>query len=272
MTVIITNALLATMTAAGVRNNPVVSIRNRLAAPGVTQTSDGATALRMVDGQTWTYWQMTGAASTAAFELPASQSCTMAAIASHNLGTLRKGIRPQRYNGSNWVDVAGDAHLPVTNEPIIWLFAAGTSDRWRFNITDPNTTGNGAAIAVAHVGDYYQFASRFYAGYDEVRTSNRIDLLVNESRSHKLGVSVIARGRGVSWNLEHLPEASVYSADFAAFRDDYNAGRGFFAAWRPADYQTAYYAWRAGDPVQIVNSGPGRRKSLSLNMAAFGDD
>lgn len=271
MTVIITAGRLAELTAAGTQNNPLIGIDSIYAKPGAF-TTGGATAPRGADGKTYTYWNRPeGGFPNYTYELTTPAACNMAAIAAHNLHTEGYSIRPQYFDGAAWQNAAGAAHTPTTGEPIIWLFAAQTRAQWRFTVVDLGSGTANAVVGVFFVGRSYHFDQAIYAGYNEAIYPTEVELLANSAGSHVLGTSIIGRGSNVQWDMEHLSQASVYTTDAALMVDQYNRGRGFFAAWRPASRQTAYYAWRSGAPVQVPNAGPNTRKSLSLQMRVYVD-
>lgn len=266
MTVIVSDARLASMKMEGVENNPVVGIRDVFQQAGTTfpETDSGA---RATDGATYTFYTDGGPTAFLRRALTGTAKVSMAGIASHNLGTIGASITPEYYDGSAWVAL-GRAAVPTNDQTIVWLFTSVEAGGYRFKIE--NITGT-MALGVAFFGQTVTFDQRFYQEYDEARFKypTRVDLLANQTGPHVLGTSVLSRGSSVEWSFEHLTEDSVFNNDFRAWVEDYNEGRGFFSAWRPQDYGTAYYGWREGDPIRIVNSGPRRRKSLAFRMKVY---
>jgi hypothetical protein len=269
MTVIVTAGRAAAMVAAGVQNNPVVGVDSIYARAG-TITAGGATAPNALDGATYTYWTP-GSFIGLTYDVGSAVSCDFAAIAAHDLHVKGASIRPQHSpDGTTWTDAAGGAVVATTGETIIWLFEAISRRYWRFLQADPGGKA-AASVGCAFIGRSLTFDSRFYAGYNDARYPTEVELLTNSTGSHVLGTSVLRRGSSVEWGFKHLSEAFVTSADFGAFVAHFNAGRGFFGAWRPAESGVAYYAWRAGGTVQPSNGGPETRKDLTLQLRVYHD-
>lgn len=262
MAVQISSSRLISMEVDGVQNNPVVGIDDALRKPG-SFTSGGASASRLTDGATYTFWTGSGTTNIV-YEMDSEQPIDMMAVAAHNIDSSRS-VSAQVWDGSSWVNLA---QTSSASETIIWLGNEITTDRVRFVVT---SASGDAIIGVAFAGRSYTFDQRFYQGYNEGRYPTNVDLLTNPSGPHVLGTSVLGKGTSINWSIEHLPEDSVYGSDFAMLVDHYNKGKGFFAAWRPADYSTAYFGHREGDAIQLPNSGPKRRKSLEMGMRVYDD-
>ena len=269
MTVIITEDRLAQMVEDGVENNPIVGVRSVYDRAGSEIFSGGSTVERAFDGATYTYWAFEGQIQSAAVELSFSSTNSMAGIASHNLGSAGAGVRPQYWDGSNWQNAAGGTFEPSDDQTIIWLFDPISSNQWRM-LVNGNDSGN-AAVGVVFIGQEFQFPRRFYQGYNEARYPTNVELLANQTGPHVLGTSVLRRGSEVQWQIENLPEDDMYTDRFDQWVDIYNRGQGFFSAWRPADYETAYYGWRSGDPITLPNTGPRNFKSIDFRMRVFDD-
>ena len=269
MTVIISEDRLAQMVEDGVENNPIVGVRSVYTHEGAKITSGGSTRERAIDNATYTYWVSGLETSNLTVELETALSSTMAGIASHNLGTTGAGVQPQYWDGSAWQDAAGGVFEPDDDQTIIWLFDPATSNQWRMRVTG-NDNGD-AAIGVVFIGQEFKFPRRFYQGYNEARYPTNVELLANQTGPHVLGTSVLRRGSEVQWQIENLPEADMYTDRFGEWVDIYNRGQGFFSAWRPADYETAYYGWRSGDPITLPNTGPRNFKSIDFRMRVFDD-
>ncbi len=265
MTVDITSAHLATLVAAGTENNPVVGIDSIYDQAG-SFTDGGSTASRAADLATYTYWTAEATADNLTYDLTTATACDMAGVASHDLGTQGASIMPQYWDGAAWQDLADAALSPSDDQTIVWLFASQSAGQFRFEITGATAA---VSIGVAFFGRALTLDQRFYRGYDEARYPTEVELLANQSGPHTLGTSVIGKGSRVEWALEHLPEADVYSTDFASWVETFNAGKGFFSAWRPGDYGTSYYGLREGDPIRLPNSGPQKRKSLTFGMRVY---
>ena len=269
MTVIISEDRLAQMVNDGVENNPIVGVRSVYARDDATITSGGPNATRGLDNATYTYWSFSSQINSLAIELNSTATSSMAGIASHNIGSTGARVRPQYWDGYGWEDLAGDGFDPDDDQTIIWLFDHTTSDKWRMRVTG-NDSGD-AAIGVLFIGQEFQFPRRFYQGYNEARYPTNVELLANQTGPHVLGTSVLRRGSEVQWQIENLPESDMYTERFGQWVDIYNRGQGFFSAWRPADYETAYYGWRSGDPITLPNTGPRNFKSIDFRMRVFDD-
>ena len=259
MTVVITADRLARLEQEGMENNPVVSIASIYDSAGAF-TTGGTTAPRAADGATYTFWTATGALT---YALSSAQTCNIAGIAAHDLGTQGATVELEYLAGPSWQTIA--TITPTDDQTIVVLFDDLQSDEWRWVVT------GSASIGVAHIGQAYHFDRRFYQGYDEARFPSRVDLLANQTGPHVLGTSVLSRGSSVVWPLRNLREDTVFTPDFSAFVTQYNAGKPFFAAWRPSDYGRAYYAMREGDPIRVINGGPKRRKELTIGMRVYDD-
>jgi len=268
MAVSISTARLAQMVNDGVENNPVVGIDDVLRAPGEFTSGEPFGAARVADGATYTFWAGEGTGPGGriiVYEMESAQTVDMMGVAAHNVGALGRTISAQYWDGSSWSNLAPSSGA---NETIVWIGDEVETDRVRFVVSD---SGDDAAIGVAFAGRSYTFDQRFYQDYDEARYPTNVELLKNPSGPHVLGTSVIGKGSQVEWSLQHLREDTLYNNSFAAFVDAYNKGMGFFSAWRPADYGTAYYGHRQGGTIQLPNSGPQRRKSLTFGMQVYDD-
>lgn len=269
MTVVISATQLATLRAAGVSNNPVVGIDSVYDRAG-TVTVSPATGGRLADGATYTYWAAGGYPAITTYDLDAAATVNMAAIAAHNLGTAGAQVVPQYWDGSAW-QAFGAAQDPTDDQVIVWLSDDVEADQFRWVVSDNGTATIAPLVGVGFFGRAYRFDQKFWTGYNEAIYPTTVNLAANRSGAHVLGTSIVSRGSAIQWDLQHLDPTTLYSADFAAFVDTFNAGKGFFAAWRPDDYSAAYYATRLGEAVNIINSGPVNWRALSLSMSVYVD-
>lgn len=267
MTVVIDATHLTALRAAGVSNNPVMGIDSIYSRAG-TWTTSAATAGRLADGATYTYWDAGGYPAIATYDLDAAATVNMAAIAAHNIGTIGARVAPQYWDGAAW-QAFGAAQDPTDDQVIVWLGDDVSADRFRWVVADNGVATVAPLIGVGFFGRAYRFDRRFWGGYDPAVYPNQVHLATNRSGAHIIGTSVVSQGSAIQWDVQHLDPTTLYGADFAGFVDTYNSGAGFFAAWRPDDYQKAYFARRSGGPVQINNSGPRNLRSLSLQMSAY---
>jgi hypothetical protein len=280
----IESALAEDLADAGTLNNPLICWNNFLEASGVTLTTDGGTeqddgaAINATTGTTYDYWKAvpSGSAVNLQFDFNATRSPDFAAISAHNIADLGGTIAFQRWTGSTWTGVGTGAVTPTKNEAIGFYFEESGSTRWRLRITNVSSNQE-VQIGVIFVGRALQVPQRIYQGYDPHLRPNMVDLNTNVSEGgNLLGSTVVRKGLMLSAEISHIQPSfsrNENSVDgFLRFVDHYNAGKGFYWAWRPGTYGDLYWAWRNGPTISVQNSGPKNYQSFGLNMRAYYDE
>jgi hypothetical protein len=270
MTIAIAAARASALIASKESDNPFAAWNNlgALATLGGTSVlSDGA-ALNAFTGTTYDYWLPNVTATTAQLQVTfgAARSLSCVAIAAHNLHLLGASIAVQRSTngGANWSDAGAGVITPTDGSPIIFRMVTSGNDAadWRLNITGLVASAP-LYIGVAFFGDDMVFPVRFYDGFAPPVSPNEVQMGSNVTQGGNLaGSSVVQRGSTMQASFEHVVPAFVRGA-MAPFIPYFNAGKGFFFAWRPATYpQDAVYGWREGEVLRPVNAG-------GLNFMSF---
>jgi hypothetical protein len=275
MTIDIGSTKAAALAAADESNNPIIAWDNE--ADGATlSTTTGtqlASAAFAATGTTYDAWGATPDTNVADLQivLGSSTAITFAAIAAHNLADVGATIKPQysTNSGGVWNDTESGAITPTDNQALAWYFDSQTADYWRFHIT--GASGD-VYIATAFVGNVITMPQRIYRGYDAPLTPNIVDLQSNVSEGgNLLGSAATRMASTVGASFTDIPATFFRAASWLTFQSHYNHGNGFFWAWRPTKYGDCHYAWRSGDAMAPVNSGPKDRMSVDLSMRLYDD-
>ena len=252
-------------------NNPHI-LWNDIGATGTWSTGNGTEiepAALLATGTTFDPWIAAPAFNAASAEVVFSeaQSFTCIAIAAHNIGTAGGTVVPQYSldSGATWNSV-GAATSPADDQAIMWLFSGEpAATHWRISVFALGSVN--PEVGVAFMGDPTVIPQRIFQGYAPPTTPNTVALQSNVSEgNHLLGSAEIRQGSVVSASLTDITQAFTYSNDWLGFQTHFNAGGGFFWAWRPQTYQNVYYAWRNGAAIAPNNSGPAAFQSFDLDM------
>lgn len=269
--------LASTLSTSGTSNNPVIAWDN-LAASGTvttdvgTEQSDGA-AVNAVTGTTYDYWSAEEDTGEVCLQIVFGddQDIGFAAIAAHNLGALGATVEVQYSTdaGSNWTTVAAGSSAPTDDQAIAWHFTEVSADYWRLRITGLDTDAI-ASVGVFFLGVPLVVERRLYQGYTPPLTPTEVVLQSNvSSGGHLLGSSTVFTGSRTQAQLNYLTPAFVRGDDWLSFQQHFNAGGGFFWAWRPEKYGDLFYAWREGNPIIPSNAGPKDLMAVDLQMRLY---
>lgn len=258
-------------------NNPFVGFDNWAATATITTTAvlaDGA-AVNALDGFTFDYWLPNVTTTSAFFRVTfaAPRSVPLVAIAAHNLFSLAATATLQKSTdgGATW-SASGMAALitPADNSPICFRNVTSGNDAadWRV-IFNGLTAGAPLYIGVIYFGDELVMPARIYQDFSPAISPTEVALQSNVSvGGNLLGASTITKGSTLKASFAHIAESFVRGA-MLPFIAAFNAGTGFFFAWRPAKYpQDLHYCWRSGDVLRPNNSPFKDLMSFDLSMQA----
>ena len=280
MTIIHSPARVTELTTAGQLNNPFAAWNNVAAASttilGGTATLPDGAAANAVSGTTYDYWLPNIPATTAAFtvKLPVAVTLNCVAMAAHNLHTLGGSVILQRSTdgGVSWSSAGlGGTVTPLDGGPIVFRVASTGIDAadWRLSFSGL-TASAPLYVGVMFFGNDMIFPRRFYQGFAPPIAPNEVQLQSNVSvGGNLLGNSIVAQGSTLSAQFQYLAPSFV-RGDFLPFIPHFNAGKGFFFAWRPTLYgDDTRYCWREGGTIRPVNSGPKDLMSVEMTMRAY---
>ncbi len=282
MTIAISSGMAASLAAAGTENNPMILWRNR-SVDGTWTQSLGVeieSPTNLLTGTTYDRWISTysgGGFAQAQLVLPANRTMNMACVAAHTISDFGGTVSLQTSidSGSNWVDSGAGTVTPTDNQAIFFVFnETPTTNYWRLRISG-GTTGELVSVGVFFLGKRLTVPQRIYQGYMPPITPTRVDLQSNVSEGgNLLGSSVIRKGSSAVANLTHLLPSFIRdngADDWVPFQNHFNNGGGAFWAWRPTQFEDAFYAWRSGPPIMPTNSGPKGYMSAQIEMRMFDD-
>jgi len=276
MTIVINPTTASALSTAGTSNNPII-LWDNLGAGGTWSTDLGTeinSAAYAGTGTTFDQWKATVHASgDAAIEvdLGSAQDVSFVAIAAHNAAdiaaTMTTSYSATGLAGS-WTSPAA-ATIPTDNQAIGWYFPAVNARYWRvyFNTA---TAGQEAIAGVVFVGNPLTVEQRIYQGYKPPITPTEVALQSNVSEGgHLLGSSMVKKASTASASFTHILPTTFRGASWKAFQNHFNAGGGFFWAWRPTKYGDFYYAWRSGSALAPENMGIKDYMSATLEMRLY---
>jgi len=168
-------------------------------------------------------------------------------IARHNLGSANIAVSVERFDGENWLTVAGPI-LPGTDEPLIIRFEPAEGVQTRLCLAEGSEP---AMTAVVHAGPSLILPPHVQVGYTPINYGRRIDSEEDVSESGNfLGRPVFNETR------ETIPRLSYIDGDWYRLNMDRfvaaAARRPFFWAWDPLHYPSEVgYCW--------IRRGAGRR-------------
>lgn len=272
MTIVTGATRTAALATAGQANNPFVT---GAPLPGTYTTPlgvEGQPASNAYSGTTFDPWTVTAGSASVRWRVDfgSAQTPTFAAIAAHNLADLGASVRV-RYSDDDVTYTNSESGIvtPTDNQSIGWRFSDGAHRYWDVLISGL-TVSDIVSIGVIWFGSEIILPQRFYQGYRPPITPTTVDLRTNVSEgAHMVGSAYIERGSTFGTDVTLLTPAFVRGATWTAFQRRWNTGHGAFWAWRPTKYGDLYYAWRAGDAIAPVNSGPKDYMSLSISGRAY---
>lgn len=274
----IASARATALASAGQTENPFAAWNNQAATATLSSgdgvLTDGALA-NAVSGTTYDYWlpNVVGTATSFQVTFPTARTISFVGIAAHNLATLGATVAVQRSTdgGATWPDAGAGTLTPSDNSPIGFRMVTSGNDaaNWRIRITGL-TASAPLYVGVAFFGADMVFPSRFYRDFAPNLRPTEVQIQSNVSvGGNLLGNSVVAQGSTLSAQIRHLKPAFV-RGDMLEFIPHFNAGKGFFFAWRPNTYaQDMAYVWREGATLRPVNSGPLDYMSIEMAMRAY---
>ena len=274
MTIVIAGAVITALATAGTSNNPII-LWDNLGESGTWSTDVGTqvnSAAYAGTGTTFDQWRATPSGSNQAaleVDLGSSQSVSFLAIASHNLSDIGASVTVEHSATGlalSWT-VVGGSQTPTDNQSIGWYFSATSARYWRINCI--NCTGD-AIVGVMFVGNPLTVEQRIYQGYKPPITPTEVALQSNVSEGgHLLGSSMVKKASTASASFTHILPTTFRGASWKAFQNHFNAGGGFFWAWRPTKYGDFYYAWRSGGALAPENMGIKDYMSATLEMRLY---
>lgn len=283
MSLVISAARAAALTAAGQSDNPILAWDNVAArAASVTSNrpvlSNGALT-NAVSGTTFDFWRPQDSVSVTSptFQMDMGVGVTVApefvGFVGHNMASIGvTGIDLHSSpDGAAWTLVASIAVAGMGGVADGYYMAAPTARRyWRL------TFNNLPALALMRVagvflGPVITAPQRLYQGFAPVLTPTEVELQSNVSAGgNLLGASVVKRGSRLSLPLDYLPAATVRGALWLALQKAFNEGQPLFAAWRPTTFGSdLHYIWRDGGVIRPINSGPKDLMSLQIDARVF---
>jgi len=278
VSIAISTARAATLTAAGQENNPFFMWENLARGETIAGTPllPGGAAENATGGATNNYWLPDVTGTTARFRVTfgTARTISFVGIAAHNIADYAGDVSIQRSNnsGATWSDGGAGTISPTDNSPIAFRMVetgANCAD-WRINITGL-TAGDGIAIGVAFFGDEIVMPQRFYQGFAPVITPTEVELKSNVSVGGKLiGSSVTKRGSRLSTSFDHIDPTFLRGDTWKEFQAAYNDGNPAFFGWRPEKYpEDLHYIWRDGAVIRPENSGPRDLMSVAIQARAY---
>lgn len=285
MSIQIEDVVASSLVAAGTQNNPLICWNNFIESGGRTLTTNGGTELadgsaeNLSTGFTSDYWQAnpSGTAVNLEIQFTTNRQPDFVGISAHNLSDIGASVAFQKWNGSSWEGVGTGSVTPADNKAIGFYFDPdGGSTLWRLRVTNVVATDT-VIIGVLFVGKAMQLPRRLYQAYDPVLVPNEVDLRTNVSEgANYLGSSYVERGIRLSAKIAHLTPAftrtTAANDGFQTFLRHYNAGKPFYWAWRPTQYEDLYWCWRSGPAISAPNTGPQAFQSLSMQMRGYYDE
>jgi len=277
MTIVIASAQATALATAGTSNNPII-LWNNLAESGTWSTNIGTeinSAAYAGTGTTFDQWSATLSGSGFAaivVDLGSAQDVSFVAIAAHNaadIGATQVYCQHSATGlGGSWISPAAVA-TASDNQAIGWYFTTVNARYWRIVIGTP-TASQVATIGVVFVGNPLTVEQRIYQGYKPPITPTEVALQSNVSEGgHLLGSSMVKKASTASASFTHILPTTFRGASWKAFQNHFNAGGGFFWAWRPTKYGDFYYAWRSGGALAPENMGIKDYMSATLEMRLY---
>lgn len=267
------------LASAGQTENPFAAWNNQAATATLSSgdgvLTDGALA-NAVSGTTYDYWlpNVAGTATTFQVTFPTARTISFVGIAAHNLFTLGASVLVQRStagSGGPWSDAGAGTITPTDNSPIGFRMVTSGNDAadWRIRVTGL-TASAPLYVGVAFFGNDMVFPRRFYKDFAPNIKPTEVQLQSNVSvGGNLLGNSIVAQGSTLSAQIRNL-DPSFVRGEMLEFIPHFNAGKGFFFAWRPNTYgQDLAYAWRDGATLRPVNSGPRNYMSIEMPMRVY---
>jgi hypothetical protein len=272
MTINISTAQASALATAGTSNYPLVAWNN-LGASGTWSTTTGsevASAAYAGTGTTYDQWEATpNGAGFARLEvdLGSAKSVSFVGIAAHNAADIGATVRIDTSADGLTYTAGPDTETPTDNQALAFYFVAASHRYW--GISFINCTDN-PIVGVAFVGNPLTMAQPIYQNYNPPITPTEVALQSNVSEGgHLLGSSAVKKASTASAQITHIPAATIRGAAWKGFQTHFNAGGGFFWAWRPTKYGDLYWSWRAGGALAPDNNGPKDYMSATLNMRLY---
>lgn len=252
--------------ASGVTNTSLPRIGWRALSGDIVASSAAAgfAASRAAAEETYDGWRPTTLPARWSVELPGSTVADYMGIAAHDLDGYT--IRPQRWSGSAWVDIA-PAVVVDGSTAIFWLFAPVASERFALFISAGPALPTIGHIRFGEVLMVPRLAS--YVG-DPIDEGQQITLRTNRSETGEfLGSIVEGNGLQFSVQIDHLAEPFRQGA-WRSFRNHAERARPFFIAPKPGPYpREVAYAWLSGRAA-VSRQIPNRHISGNVTIDCVG--
>jgi len=280
MTVAISAARVSALASSSETNHPIILWDNTLQGSGVTLSTNGGAAasdgapVNATLGSTYSYWKATPSAAATAVSFVCQYGVNRllhgCGIAAHNLHTIGATVTyAYSPDGTTWTTIA--TVTPTDASPILLYGVAVLNPYYRIRISGITDTTQ-VRIGVISFGQPMLLEHRYYKTVQWPLTPNDVELQSNVSEGgNLLGSSVVRRGGGMSFAVDRITPVYARGATWLGFERHYNAGKGFFFAWRPATYGDCAYAWRAPGTAAMstVNSGLNAFLAAQMQMRFF---
>jgi len=260
----------ADLALAGQENNPFFAWSNIAATATLSGTAVATDGQRenAVSGGTAPRWRPSGTGdATFIVGIAADTPVRFLGIAAHSLhkaGALVQWHYNLSASGGTWVAVTAAA--AAVQGAMAWRFREVTARQWRLTVSSIDAA-NVATLGVLFVGNETVMPMRIYQGFAPRIVPTNVELQSNVSEGgNLLGSSVVRSGSSLDMAFAHIAPAFV-RGEFKPFMEHFNAGRGFFTAWRPEKYpEDVHFGWRDGGVIRPDNAGP--RDYMALRVQA----
>ena len=231
-----------------------------------SSTATGFFANAPLNTLTYEKWKPAGATGTWEYNHGSTLSCNYCCIGGHTLGTSGSTISLEYWNGSIWVSFLSPIAI-TDNSDIFAIFAPGSSQRWRVNISAGTSAPE---IAVIKFGTALQMERPIYGGHTPIMLARQTVMKMNESETGEyLGMSKWRTYLQSSFTWQNLTAAWVRS-NWQTMQRAVET-EPFFIAWRPASFGEVAYGRAMGVPIP-TNSGTRDLMSVELQMRALSYD
>ena len=249
-------------------NSPMVLYQNILEDGVLTASSETVDGVKesAIDGLTSDYWTPSALPASLEVDLGVGTTCDCAFIEAHTLGTVGATINVEKWNGATWVQIL--SHTPTDDQAILFIFAPGTADQWRFTLTGTTPP----SIGVAMIGKRLVFPQGILAGYKPIYNAREIDVLSGNSiGGHFMPTRIVRKGASGSVNFAPFDRLYV-EGDFEEFNRHYDDVKPFVFASGPATFtKDVTFCRRAPNASTISPSHPntGDLMNVTLNVEAY---
>ena len=249
--------------------------------PGATVDASSAAAQFDADfalaPQTSTAWRPTAIPANWALvrdDAAPTRNVSYVGISGHDLATRRLNVAVQIRQGGVWSNI-GVSTLPLTNDPILFLFAPRLVQGVRIRLTDPGGSAPWdtvmPTISNIRAGVVTEFPQRANYPGTPIDDSRQITYRDNDSVAGEfMGRTALRSGLAFSVEVQHLSETWVAS-EYNAFREFCDVGDGtFWIAPRPSKYPEEVAYARPDSPIEAPRATPNKAISRDVSMTLRG--